>query len=122
MRKETKNACRALINNGQKNSGNTTIKFDKEGNGYLLLFGNTIAKLSKDKKRVAITNCGWFSITTKDRLNGLLRMLDIDKGIQQIKGKWYINSYEYTPSFKIVKQTLWDGSWIEFETGLNKNQ
>jgi hypothetical protein len=60
----------------------------------LWLFNNKIAEHKDDG--LYITNCGWFSRTTKERLNGLT---DVD--ISQSKGKWYLNGKE------------WDGDWIK---------
>lgn len=58
----------------------------------LWLFDNKIAEHREDG--LWITNCGWYSKTTKERLNDLPI-----EGISQKKGKWYINGEE------------WDGNW-----------
>lgn len=63
----------------------------------MLLHGNEIAYRYNDPaKTINITNAGWFSNTTKGRLNGLPGVR-----IQQIKGKWYLNGQ------------LWDGEIID---------
>jgi hypothetical protein len=63
----------------------------------LKLFGNEIAYLYNDPERtLSITNRGWFTDTTKERLNGIPRVK-----ISQQKGKWYLNG------------TLWDGKLID---------
>jgi hypothetical protein len=63
----------------------------------LKLFGNEIAYLYNDPERtLSITNRGWFTDTTKERLNGIPRV-----SISQQKGKWYLNG------------TLWDGKLID---------
>jgi len=52
--------------------------------------GNTIAIKNRITNKISITNCGWFSNTTKERLNGL-------KGVN-IKQKnfiWYLNGNEW---------------------------
>ena len=59
----------------------------------LLLFGNTIAEWKNNK--IWITNAGWKTITTRDRLQILGARL------KQKQGIWYLNDVE------------WDGSWIE---------
>lgn len=59
----------------------------------LLLFGNTIAKWRNNK--IWITNAGWRTKTTKDRLQTL------GANLRQIKGEWYLNG------------ELWDGNWIK---------
>jgi hypothetical protein len=59
---------------------------------YLQLFGNRIAAIEADGK-LWISNAGWKSNTTKERLNGLPNVR-----IQQVRGDWYLNGQ------------LWDGS------------
>ena len=58
---------------------------------YLKLFGNKIAAI--DNGRMWISNAGWDSNTTKERLNGLPNVR-----INQSKGVWYLNGI------------YWDGS------------
>ena len=53
--------------------------------------GNEIAYRYNDpKKTLSITNCGWFSNTTKERLNGLPNV-----SIQQKNFIWYLNGKEW---------------------------
>ena len=59
---------------------------------YLQLFGNRIAAIEADGK-LWISNAGWKSNTTKERLNGLPNVQ-----IKQVRGDWYLNGQ------------LWDGS------------
>ena len=57
--------------------------------------GNTIAKIENGE--IFISNAGWESVTTKEKLNCLLSKLN--KGyIQQIKGVWYwqVNNQKMT--------------------------
>lgn len=82
-------AIKAFINQKAKKEGNT------ESTGTdLVLFGNIIAQW-RNGVDIYIRNAGWFSKTTKDRLNKLGARL------QQIKGKWYLNDI------------LWDGQWCK---------
>ena len=63
----------------------------------LKLFGNEIAYLYNDPDRtLSITNCGWFSDTTKERLNAIPNV-----SIRQSKGLWYLNG------------AYWDGKLID---------
>ena len=61
----------------------------------LLLFGNTIAKWTNNN--IWITNAGWKTVTTRDRLQLLGAKLKVKKGI------WYLNDVE------------WDGNWIQID-------
>jgi len=63
----------------------------------LKLFGNEIAYRYNDPERtLSITNCGWKSNTTKDRLNAIEGV-----SINQSKKVWYLNG------------EAWDGSLID---------
>ena len=63
----------------------------------LKLHGNAIAyKYNDPKQTLSITNCGWESNTTKERLNALPNV-----SIQQKNFVWYLNGKE------------WDGKLID---------
>ena len=65
----------------------------------LKLFGNEIAYRYNDPSNtLSITNCGWKTNVTKDRLNALPNV-----SINQAKGKWYLNN------------ELWDGNLIDIK-------
>lgn len=57
---------------------------------YLRLWGNTIATKTKDG-RVYIDACGWYTVTTKERLNYLLDTYNLPR-IYQKNWLWYIGS------------------------------
>jgi hypothetical protein len=57
----------------------------------LKLHGNEIAYLYNDpNKTLSISNCGWFTPTTKERLNALPNV-----HIQQKNYIWYLNGKEW---------------------------
>jgi hypothetical protein len=57
----------------------------------LRLHGNAIAYLYNDPQRtLSITNCGWFSKTTKERLNAIPGV-----SINQKNFNWYLNGSEW---------------------------
>lgn len=64
----------------------------------LRLHGNRIAELHKNERGrvLKISNAGWQSNTTKERLNALPNV-----SIYQKNWQWYLNG------------NLWDGKWIE---------
>jgi len=62
----------------------------------LWLFNNRIADWRSDG--LWITNSGWTSATTKERLNGLTGV-----HIQQVRGNWFLNG------------RAWDGEWINVD-------
>mgnify|MGYP003640017425 CR=1 FL=1 len=65
--------------------------------------GNSIAyKYNDPKKTIAISNCGWASNTTKERLNGLIELSGLNNsGIYQKNWQWYLDGKE------------WNGNLIE---------
>jgi hypothetical protein len=94
MNKITETITTAFLSGQPKSMGNT-----KTNGRSLWLFDNMIAEHREDG--MYITNCGWTSRTTKERLNALP-----DVSIQQKKNKWYLNGVE------------WDGNWVK----INSNQ
>lgn len=87
MKQITRQVVSAFMQGGAKKVSNTQT----DGKS-LWLFGNKIAEHREDG--LYITNCGWMSKTTKERLNGIDGVT-----INQSKGKWYLNGEE------------WDGDW-----------
>ena len=80
MRKITENAVNAFENGGKCSEGNMSVH-----DGLMYLHGKLIAKYN-DMGRLEISNCGWFSPTTKERLNGLRGV-----SITQEDFKWSLN-------------------------------
>lgn len=92
----TQKAVEAFYNAEKFKSSNTEVKVLPNVT-VLVLHSNEIAYRYNDPERtLSITNCGWFSNTTKERLNGLKEV-----NIVQKKGVWYLNSKE------------WDGKLID---------
>ena len=95
MRSITKLSIEAFYNTEPFKLDNTEVKVLPNVT-ILILFGNEIAYRYNDPERtLSITTCGYKTVTTKERLNGLNGV-----HIQQIKKKWYLNG------------ELWDGNLI----------
>ena len=88
-RKISQAVAGAFIAGISMNNSNTRT----DGNA-LYLFGNKIAEKRKDG--MYITNAGWFSATTKERLNALPSV-----NLYQKDKVWYLNGAK------------WDGKWIK---------
>lgn len=87
MRKVTQKAVQSFRNNVNFKQGNT--KVERLGNETrLYLHNNLIAK--RNPKGLFITNAGWQSNTTKERLNALPNV-----SIQQKNWQWYLNGKEW---------------------------
>jgi hypothetical protein len=90
MRTITQKAVNAFLNAQKFKLSNTEVKV-LENVTILLYQSNPIAYLYNDPKRtLSIQNCGWFSNTTKERLNGLPNVR-----INQKNFVWYLNGKEW---------------------------
>ena len=100
MRQITKESVNAFLEVKPFNKQN--MKVEVLPNVTILkLLGNAIAYRYNDPERtLSITNCGWQTNTTKERLNALLSALNMG-GISQRNWNWYLNGKE------------WDGSLID---------
>jgi hypothetical protein len=83
MRKITQQAVQAFYNKEKFNVSNTSVEVE-DGKVTMKLFGNTIA--GQDSKGVWITDAGWSTRTTFERLNGL-----DDVRVNKKKGQTYLN-------------------------------
>ncbi len=98
MRQITERACTAFMNAVKFKSANTEVEVLPNVT-ILKLFGNEIAYRYNDPARtLSITNAGWMSNTTKERLNGIDGVQ-----VQQKAGEWYLNG------------NLWDGKLIDIK-------
>ena len=96
MRTITEKSIEKFLNAETFKSGNTSVEVLPNVT-ILKLFGNEIAyQYNNPERTLSITNCGYETATTKERLNGLPNVK-----INQIKGKWFLNDVE------------WDGKLID---------
>ena len=89
MRKITIESTRAFSENKNFKKANMEVLTDSHTT-FLKLHGNTIAIKNIETGELKITNCGWETTTTKERLNGLEGVK-----IYQKKGIWYLNEKEW---------------------------
>lgn len=93
-RKITTNAINAFISGRPFSSSNTTVEV--EGNSVrLYLHGNLIAK--KEDGKLYVTNAGWQSNTTKERLNGLPGV-----SVSQKNYEWYLNGVKWDGKITVI--------------------
>ena len=92
MRKITREAVDKFLSKQPFSKSN--MKVEQAGNTFRLkLHNNTIAVLD-EMNMLSISNAGWSSNTTKERLNGLPNVR-----INQKNWNWYLNGQE------------WNGEW-----------
>jgi len=104
MRKVTQQAVNALYSRRPFRNSNTEVEV-RPNVAILKLHGNEIAYLHSPDQTLEITNAGWPTPTTKERLNGLKSV-----HIVQRKGKWYLNGKE------------WDGKLINVTNETTKQR
>lgn len=98
MRKISQQATAAFLNAEPFKGSNTEVKVLPNVT-VLVLHGNEIAyKYNDPEQTLSITNAGWKSNVTKERLNALPNV-----SISQKKGVWYLNGNE------------WDGKLIDIK-------
>lgn len=99
MRKVTQKAA-SVFNYGPTGAtiGNTKIVYTPT-HARMYLHGNLIAERDRNTGTLRITNAGWATNVTKERLNGLSGV-----NIVQKQWTWYLNGQE------------WDGGWINVRT------
>lgn len=96
MRKITKESVEAFLNRQNFSKANMKVR-NLDGKTYLKLHNNIIAILHSDNT-LMITDAGWSSNTTKERLNGLPNV-----SIYQKNWQWYLNGQK------------WDGKMTEIK-------
>lgn len=111
MRKITELSAKAFVN-AQPFKLNNTEVIVLPNVTVFKLHGNEIAYLYNDPSNtLSITNCGWESDTTKERLNGILTTLNINIRIQQRNFKWIVYGFDnnHTRTF----EKAWSGNKID---------
>jgi hypothetical protein len=87
-RKITQESVQAFYNRAKFNKSNMSVEKTDEGFTLLKLHGNTIAGM--DRMGVWITDAGWATRTTFERLNGLDNVR-----VNTKKGQTYLNGEEW---------------------------
>lgn len=94
-RQISEDAATALMSHKTFRRDNTKVIVDEDGDYHLILFGNHIATHTHDN-RLLISNAGWNSSTTRERLNAIPNVWT-----RTVKGQMFLNN------------TKWDGKWTE---------
>jgi len=94
MRKITQDAARAFKQGKNFSRDNTRVevkkdlRFPDDNVTQLYLHGHCIAEQTVNSLHISL--CGWPTMTTRERLNGLLDTLNIQKHLYQDKHEQYI--------------------------------
>ena len=119
MRKITYKAARAFIEGRNFSSGNTSVRVERETcderpekqlylHGHLIAYYNDRPRVLTmswhDKKGLYITLAGWPTVTTRERLNGLLTELGKREGVWQHKHEQHYGTHEAN---RIISSSEW---------------
>ena len=104
MRKITEDSINAFRNKRNFNRQNMSVSYNKsEDTSYMALHGNTIAIYKHFNGELSISNCGWESVTTKERLNGIIDTMTT--GVDRIYQKdwtWYLNGNTWDGRLTVI--------------------
>ena len=108
MRQITEQSIAAFLNDFIFSKQNMIVKVYSEKT-ELLLRGNIIAIKDRYTNKISITNAGWKSNTTKERLNGLINEYlgypnCIGRGINQKNFVWYLAGKEWNGKLTDIKK------------------
>ena len=95
MRKITIESVEAFTSCGNLYKDNTEVKTYSDTIAKMFLFWNHIAELYNNQKILYISNCGYYTNTTKERLNWILDHYKLGS-IKQKAWVWYLNWEEFT--------------------------
>jgi len=101
MRKITKESATALLNGEHYKKDNMLVV-----GGHYQLHGHEIVELANNA--LYLDSCGWFTVTTKERLNGVLSVFNTGLKIVQRDFEWFIidKTNKLTPFYNQMKIKL----------------
>lgn len=104
MRMISQDAAAALKNCRNFKRSNTEVCIGENKRFSMFLHGNKIA--SYDWKELRISNAGWSTKTTKDRINAILRTFNLGSIIQKnwiryYSENWKIEEFNYWKLFSL---------------------
>lgn len=112
MRKIEQLMVEALRNRRDWHRDNTSVLMSRdftsnEPVGIVSLHGNTIAKLWYNLGEMDVYDAGWQTVTTKSRINALLREFSPGISVFQRDHKWFLNhlnsdTYPWTGSHTVL--------------------
>lgn len=89
MKKITKESVNALVKWDNYKKDNTEVITYSYGVSEMYLHWNLVATLSHKEHKLSVTDAGWKTNTTKERLNWILEYFELWY-LKQIKGEWYL--------------------------------
>lgn len=97
MNKLTEQSVRAFLMNKKFKKGNMQVEV-LEHKSILKLHNNPIAYKYNDHRGIEVQNCGWFTRTTKERLNAIPGVC-----VNQKNFYWYLNGEQWNGNLVEIK-------------------
>ena len=103
MRKIEQQMNRAIVNKNDWSNSNTFVDYNSNTNcSTVVLHRTAIAVYDHNTQALKLNTGGWYSVTTKSRLNAILQGLIVGASVFQKNFDWYLNYNNQTVDF-------WDG-------------
>ena len=94
---------RAIVNRNNWSNSNTFVEYNSNTNcSTVVLHRTAIAVYDHNTQALKLNTGGWYSVTTKSRLNAILQGLIVGASVFQKNFDWYLNYNNQTVDF-------WDG-------------
>jgi hypothetical protein len=108
MRKIEQEMVAAIKQRRNWKSSNTAVEVDAAGALTVRLHGHAIAQVMANGVQVKLSACGWYTVTTKSRLNAVIDALfDAGCGIYQSAGEWSFRDGSMVTRWEEV-----EGDWM----------
>ena len=93
----------AVVNKNDWSNSNTKVAYNSNTNcSTVVLHKTAIAVYDHNTQALKLNTGGWYSVTTKSRLNAILQGLIVGASVFQKNFDWYLNYNNQTVDF-------WDG-------------
>ena len=93
----------AVVNKNDWSNSNTKVDYNSNTNcSTVVLHKTAIAVYDHNAQALKLNTGGWYSVTTKSRLNAILQGLIVGASVFQKNFDWYLNYNNQTVDF-------WDG-------------
>ena len=103
MRKIEQQMNRAIVNKNDWSNSNTFVSYNESTNcSTVVLHRTAIAVYDHNTNALKLNTGGWYSVTTKSRLNAILSEVITGASVFQRNWNWFINYNNVTHDFNDV--------------------
>jgi len=100
MRKIEQQMNRAVVNKINWSNSNTFVEYNENTNcSTVVLHRTAIAVYDHNTNALKLNTGGWYSVTTKSRLNAILQGLMFGASVYQKNFDWFLNYNNQTHDF-----------------------